>query len=313
MKTLRSTLMVFSLVVILGIVGCNNRDSRISDDTEITSQIEETTEETFTSTEETTTEVTATPTATATPRATATPKPTEEPVETEAEADGNVEATVVSQETTPAETQIAQATSTPIPAATQVAEPLQVSTDTPAPIATPVPTSTPAPTATPPPSPTPDPQVIDIDASAQANGYVAVDIDMGNGTTQRVYGYYVDMSELDSRVNDYRESIGMSRLPTDTSHVEEMKIRAVEASIPGYFSHQRPNGSWGSEANIVSGTDVNDCYQRLYESDGHRAAWEDEYATTIYSVGFRRMVFDESTGTWSGGGGATVQFTDYSF
>lgn len=307
MKTLRSALMVFSLVVILGIVGCNNRDSRISDETEITSQIEETTEETSTSTEETILEVTATPTATATPSATATPKPTDEPDETEAATQEIVEATVVSQETTPAENQVALVTSTSIPAATQVAEPLQVSTDTPAPTATPIPTATPAPTATPTPSPTPEPQVIDIDASAQANGYVAVDIDMGNGTTQRIYGYYVDMSELDSMVNDYRESIGLPRLPADTEHIDEMRLRAAEATVSQ--GHWRPNGQLGGEANLTSYVSSNEAYDAFYNSpDGHREWWEDEYVFSIYSVGFRRMVFDENTGTWSGGGSATVQY-----
>ena len=131
---------------------------------------------------------------------------------------------------------------------------------------------------------------------------------MGNGQTERVYGYYVDMSGLDDKVNAYRESIGMTSLPKDTNHIAEMKIRAVEITIPGYFGHKKPNGHWGEEANIVSGTGVQECYDRLYASDGHRAAWEDSYATTIYSIGFRRMVFDETTGEWSGGGGATVQY-----
>lgn len=295
MKTLRSALMVFSLVVILGIVGCNNRDSRISDDTEITSQIEETTEETFTSTEETTTEVTATPTATATPRATSTPKPTEEPEETEADTAGHVEATVASQETTPAETQVAPAASTPVPVVNQVPEAVTDSVDDP------------VPTATPTPSPTPEPQVMDIDASAQANGYVAVDIDMGNGTTQRIYGYYVDMSGLDSMVNDYRESIGLPRLPTDTEHVSEMQLRAAEATVsPG---HWRPNGQIGAEANFTTYVSVDEAYNAFFNSpDGHRQWWEDEYVYSIYSVGFRRMIFDESTGTWSYGSSATVQY-----
>ncbi|MCR5527677.1 MAG: hypothetical protein K6F49_00505 [Saccharofermentans sp.] len=294
MKTLRSALMVFSLVVILGIVGCNNRDSRISDDTEITSQIEETTEETFTSTEETIPEVTATPSATATP------KPTEVPEETEITVEESVANTDASEETSPVETQSSSttATSTPVSSNSQSSEQVQVSPDTPDPTSTPVPTATP--------TPTPEPVVIDIEASAQANGYVAIDIDMGNGTTQRIYGYYVDMSGLDSMVNDYRESIGLPRLPTETGQAEYMRLRAAECTVQ--FSHWRPNGQGGGESNITGSVNVDDAYSNFYNSDGHREIWEADYVTTIYSVGFRRMIFDENSGTWYGGGSATVQY-----
>ena len=301
MKTIRAIPAVLIVAAILVIAGCNNNKTTEisnSDDIEITTATVETQEETSATTQETIFEATETPRPTSTPIPTATSTPTPEVTESSEATQPSTESTQV-QEQASAENVAPTATSAPVATATQ------------APPATPDPTSTPtpAPTAT----PTPEPVVFDIDQSARDNGYEIIDIDMGNGTTQRIYGYYVDMSGLDSMVNDYRESIGLSRLPTDTAHIEEMKIRAAEASIPGYLSHQRPNGSWGSEANIVSGTDVNDCYQRLYNSDGHRATWEDEYATTIYSVGFRRMVFDENTGTWSGGGGATVQYTDYSF
>ena len=294
MKTLRSALMVFSLVVILGIVGCNNRDSRIIDDTEITSQIEETTEETFTSTEETIPEVTATPSATATP------KPTEVPEETEITVEESVANTDASEETSPVETQSSSttATSTPVSSNSQSSEQVQVSPDTPDPTSTPVPTATP--------TPTPETVVIDIEASAQANGYVAIDIDMGNGTTQRIYGYYVDMSGLDSMVNDYRESIGLPRLPTETGQAEYMRLRAAECTVQ--FSHWRPNGQGGGESNITGSVNVDDAYSNFYNSDGHREIWEADYVTTIYSVGFRRMIFDENSGTWSGGGSATVQY-----
>ena len=92
-----------------------------------------------------------------------------------------------------------------------------------------------------------------------------------------------------------------------------MKIRAAEITIAGQFYHKRPNGSAGTEANIVSGTDVSGCYQRLYDSKGHRVAWEDPYAKTIYSIGFRQMEYNETTGKWSEGTGATVQYIEYDF
>ena len=36
-----------------------------------------------------------------------------------------------------------------------------------------------------------------------------------------------------------------------------------------------------------------------------------QYSQSTYII--VNTVFDENTGTWSGGGGATVQYTDYSF
>jgi len=286
---------VLIVAVVLGIVGCKAKGTReiIEDDIEITTTTSvEAQKETTESKEESTTTSETTTSAATSASDTVAPDLTEPSVsETE--------------ETTPKETEPTKAPAND-PAPTEAPK----ATATPVPTETPIPTATPEPTATPTstPTPTPEPTPFDIDKSAKEHGYEIIDIDMGNGQTERVYGYYVDMSDLDDKVNAYRESIGMTSLPKDTNHIAEMKIRAVEITIPGYFGHKKPNGHWGEEANIVSGTGVQECYDRLYASDGHRAAWEDSYATTIYSIGFRRMVFDETTGEWSGGGGATVQY-----
>ena len=285
---------VLIVAVVLGIVGCKAKGTReiVEDDIEITTTTVEAQKETTESKEESTTTSETTTSAATSESDTVAPDLTEPSVsETE--------------ETTPKETEPTKAPAND-PAPTEAPK----ATATPVPTETPIPTATPEPTATPTstPTPTPEPTPFDIDKSAKEHGYEIIDIDMGNGQTERVYGYYVDMSGLDDKVNAYRESIGMTSLPKDTNHIAEMKIRAVEITIPGYFGHKKPNGHWGEEANIVSGTGVQECYDRLYASDGHRAAWEDSYATTIYSIGFRRMVFDETTGEWSGGGGATVQY-----
>ena len=285
---------VLIVAVVLGIVGCKAKGTReiVEDDIEITTTTVEAQKETTESKEESTTTSETTTSAATSASDTVAPDLTEPSVsETE--------------ETTPKETEPTKAPAND-PAPTEAPK----ATATPVPTETPIPTATPEPTATPTstPTPTPEPTPFDIDKSAKEHGYEIIDIDMGNGQTERVYGYYVDMSDLDDKVNAYRESIGMTSLPKDTNHIAEMKIRAVEITIPGYFGHKKPNGHWGEEANIVSGTGVQECYDRLYASDGHRAAWEDSYATTIYSIGFRRMVFDETTGEWSGGGGATVQY-----
>ena len=286
---------VLIVAVVLGIVGCKNQSvTEIrKDDNEITTTNSVETQEETTENKEESTTISETTTSAATSASdTVSSDLTEASVsETEQIKPTETDPTKAPAND-PAPTEAPKATATPVP------------TETPIPTATPEPTATPTST----PTPTPEPTPFDIDKSAKEHGYEIIDIDMGNGQTERVYGYYVDMSGLDDKVNAYRESIGMTSLPKDTNHIAEMKIRAVEITIPGYFGHKKPNGHWGEEANIVSGTGVQECYDRLYASDGHRAAWEDSYATTIYSIGFRRMVFDETTGEWSGGGGATVQY-----
>lgn len=291
---------VLIVAVVLGIVGCKNQSNTgiRKDDIEITTTTSvETQKETTESKEKSTTTLETTTSAVTTASDTVAPDLTEPSVSETDEATPKEAEPTRAPAKDPDPTEAPKATATPVP------------TESPVPTATPEPTATPTLT----PTPTPEPTPFDIDKSAKEHGYEIIDIDMGNGQTERVYGYYVDMSGLDDKVNDYRESIGLPRLQKDTNHIAEMKIRAAEITIPGYFSHHRPNGKGGEEGNIVSGTDVDECYKRLYDSSGHRAAWEDPYATTIYSVGFRRMVCDETTGEWSGGGGATVQYFDYNF
>ena len=282
---------VLIVAVVLGIVGCKAKGTReiVEDDIEITTTTVEAQKETTEEKEESTTTSETTTSAVTTESDTVAPDLTEPSVsETE--------------ETTATETE-------PTKAPTNNPDP----TEAPKPTETSVPTATPEPTATPTSSPTPKPEPtpFDIDKSAKENGYEIIDIDMGNGKTERIYGIYVDMSGLDDKVNDYRESIGLPRLPKDTNHISETKTRAAEISLDGHFSHHRPNGKGGSETNIVGGTNVDECYQDLYNSPGHRAAWEDPYAISIYSVGFRRMEYDYSEGKWMGAGRYTVQYMDY--
>ena len=294
---------VLIVAVVLGIVGCKAKGTReiVEDDIEITTTTVEAQKETTESKEESTTTSETTTSAATSAIDTVAPDLTEPSVsETE--------------ETTPKETEPTKApTKDPGPTEAPIATATPIPTEAPKPTESPVPTATPEPTATPTltPTPTSEPTPFDIDKSAKDNGYEIIDIDMGNGKTERIYGVYVDMSGLDDKVNDYRESIGLPRLPKDTSHISETKIRAAEISLPGHFSHHRPNGKGGSETNIVGGTNVDECYQDLYNSPGHRAAWEDPYAISIYSVGFRKMEYDYSKGEWVGAGRYTVQYMDY--
>ncbi len=294
---------VLIAAVVLGIVGCKAKGTReiVEDDIEITTTTVEAQKETTEEKEESTTTSETTTSATTSAIDTVAPDLTEPSVsETE--------------ETTPKEIEPTKApTKDPDPTEAPIATATPVPTEAPKPTESLVPTATPEPTATPTltPTPTSEPTPFDIDKSAKDNGYEIIDIDMGNGKTERIYGVYVDMSGLDDKVNDYRESIGLPRLPKDTSHISETKIRAAEISLPGHFSHHRPNGKGGSETNIVGGTNVDECYQDLYNSPGHRAAWEDPYAISIYSVGFRKMEYDYSKGEWVGAGRYTVQYMDY--
>ncbi len=296
---------VLSVAVILGIVGCeHNSDTRVKkNDIEITSQAAESLEETI--------QTGMSPEDAATAEV---PEgaymsdfdAVEYTSQTTQESFGSTEPAEATKETEPKETtKVTTPTDAPKATATPTATPQP--TSTPEPTSSPTPTNTPVPTNTPSPVPTP----FDIDKSAKENGYEIIDVDMGGGKTERVYGYYVDMSGLDAKVNDYRESIGMSRLPKDSNHISEMKVRVVEISLPGQFSHHRPNGKAGTEANIVGGTNVDECYNDLYNSPGHRAAWEDPYAVSIYSVGFRKMEYDESKGEWIGAGRYTVLYIEF--
>ena len=294
---------VLIVAVVLGIVGCKAKGTReiVEDDIEITTTTVEAQKETTEEKEESATTSETTTSAVTTESDTVAPDLTEPSVsETEETTATETEPTKAPTKN-PDPTEPPKATATPVP------------TEAPKPTETSVPTATPEPTATPTSSPTPKPEPtpFDIDKSAKENGYEIIDIDMGNGKTERIYGIYVDMSGLDDKVNDYRESIGLPRLPKDTSHISETKIRAAEISLDGHFSHHRPNGKGGSETNIVGGTNVDECYQDLYNSPGHRAAWEDPYAISIYSVGFRRMEYDYSEGKWMGAGRYTVQYMDY--
>lgn len=294
---------VLIVAVVLGIVGCKAKGTReiVEDDIEITTTTVEAQKETTEEKEESTTTSETTIDTVTTASDTVAPDLTEPSVsETE--------------ETTPKETEPTKApTKDPDPTEAPKATATPVPTEAPKPTESPVPTAAPEPTATPTSTPTPtsEPTPFDIDKSAKENGYEIIDIDMGNGKSERIYGVYVDMSGLDDKVNDYRESIGLPRLSKDTSHISETKTRAAEISLPGHFSHHRPNGKGGSETNIVGGTNVDECYQDLYNSPGHRAAWEDPYAISIYSVGFRKMEYDYSKGEWVGAGRYTVQYMDY--
>ncbi len=85
-----------------------------------------------------------------------------------------------------------------------------------------------------------------------------------------------------------------------------MKLRAAEAT--GKYSHWRPNGQGGQEANLAGRITPNEAYQDLYASDPHRTSWEDQHLTSIYCVGFRRVEYLDEIKDWTELGSATVVY-----
>ena len=289
---------VLIVAVVLGIVGCKAKGTReiVEDDIEITTTTVEAQKETTEEKEESTT-TSETTNVTTTASDTAVPDLTEPSI-----LENETTEPKESAESTKAPAEDSAPTSTPKATATPVPTEAPKSTATPAPTATPEPTATPTST----PNPTPEPTPFDIDKSAKEHGYSIIDIDMGGGQTQRIYGYYVDMSGLATKINDYRESLGLSRLPTDSACVSEMKLRAAEATVK--YSHWRPNGQGGQEANLAGRITPNEAYQDLYASDPHRTSWEDQHLTSIYCVGFRRVEYLDEIKDWTELGSATVVY-----
>lgn len=284
---------VLIVAVVLGIVGCKNQSNTgiRKDDIEITTTTSvETQKETTESKEKSTTTSETTTSAVTTASDTVAPDLTEPSVSETDEATPKEAEPTRAPAKNPDPTEAPKATATPVP------------TEAPIPTATPEPTATPTLT----PTPTPEPTPFDIDKSAKEHGYSIIDIDMGGGQTQRIYGYYVDMSGLATKINDYRESLGLSRLPTDSACVSEMKLRAAEATVK--YSHWRPNGQGGQEANLAGRITPNEAYQDLYASDPHRTSWEDQHLTSIYCVGFRRVEYLDEIKDWTELGSATVVY-----
>ena len=77
--------------------------------------------------------------------------------------------------------------------------------------------------------------------------YSAYQVDLGNGNTATVYGYYDDAiaDEIYNQLNAYRQENGVGTL--DRVFDAESKIRAMELAYS--FSHTRPNGSEPADMN----------------------------------------------------------------
>jgi uncharacterized protein YkwD len=128
-------------------------------------------------------------------------------------------------------------TATPSPTATPTVTPTPTVKPTATPTPTAAPTATPSPTATPTPTPT-DPTMV--------NGHklVTVTIDMGNGQTKEVKGYYdTELAQgAYQALNQLRASKGLAPLAWHSGMAPSADIRAAELVIK--FDHYRPNGEY---------------------------------------------------------------------
>lgn len=83
--------------------------------------------------------------------------------------------------------------------------------------------------------------------TGEIHAYSAYQVDLGNGNTATVYGYYDDAvaDEIYNQLNAYRQENGVGTL--ERVFDAESKIRAVEIAYS--FSHTRPNGGEPAEMN----------------------------------------------------------------
>ena len=135
--------------------------------------------------------------------------------------------------------------------------------------------------------------------------YQAYTVDIGNGQTDVVYGYYDDNGYADDIIeltNEYREENGLNALTYNKDLQEPAEIRARESSHT--WSHTRPNGtSWYTinssrmnGENLASGyTTPSACMTGWKNSEGHNAnLLRSSFKSIAVSV-FHRYTFSDST------------------
>ena len=127
--------------------------------------------------------------------------------------------------------------------------------------------------------------------------YSAYQVDLGNGNTATVYGYYDDAmaDEIYNQLNAYRQENGVGTLERvfDT----ESKIRAMELAYS--FSHTRPNGSEPADMNrflfgenIAGGDSADAIMNRWKNSPLHNGNMLDSDCTMCGIAVFHRIDFD---------------------
>lgn len=132
--------------------------------------------------------------------------------------------------------------------------------------------------------------------------YGAYEVDLGNGQTATIYGYYDNevADEVYSRLNTYRQENGLNTL--ERVFDEQSKIRVVECVYD--FGHIRPNGTelgdmhkylFGENCSQrVTGLDTAQAFMDgLKASPGHNSNMLDSDCTMCGISVFHRIDFDE--------------------
>ena len=126
--------------------------------------------------------------------------------------------------------------------------------------------------------------------------YSAYQVDLGNGNTATVYGYYDDAmaDEIYNQLNTYRQENGVGTL--ERVFDAESKIRAMELAYS--FSHIRPNGQdfdlnpYMLGENIAGGDSADEFMNGWKNSPGHNSNMLDSDYTMCGVSVFHRVDFD---------------------
>ena len=144
-------------------------------------------------------------------------------------------------------------------------------------------------------TPTPEPQSLgstpDLSMTYNGNTVNEYYVD-GYGT---VYGYFVGTSTFNELLNNHRSEMGLETLDIGTS--DYTNTRAIECTV--LFSHQRPNGEWGTQGEVCTGTSNNQsAFDNFMNSDSHRESLEGAYLQCgfVNSAAFVRVTWDECDG-----------------
>ncbi len=159
------------------------------------------------------------------------------------------------------------------------------------------------------PTPTPVPSSLgstpDLSMTYNGNTVSEYYVD-GYGT---VYGYFVGTSTFNDLVNSHRAELGLETVATGTADYTNM--RAIECTV--VFSHQRPNGEWGTQGEVCSGTSNNQsAFDSFMNSDAHRATLEGPYLQVgvMNTAAFVRVTWDEYDGWVKNSSALVANFVD---
>lgn len=141
----------------------------------------------------------------------------------------------------------------------------------------------------------------DVVETKYIHPYEEYTIDLGNGQTEVVYGYYDDeeSQEIFNLLNEYRMQSGLNTLNWNDSLNNVTKTRGCEISHT--FSHTRPNGTkWYTLAYMMNGENIagvasaTAAMNGWKNSEGHNENMLGNYKTVNIAV-FKRVFFNDNS------------------